>query len=119
MTEPYGKELILDIHECRSDRLDRKSVNKFMSALCTAIDMEPVKLYFWEAHEIQEPDHVRGLSACQFIRTSSVVVHTLDASRRVFINIFSCKDFSTTAARVVVRESFGGLVYNSREFERD
>lgn len=119
MTKPYGKELILDIYNCDASKLNRKNVNKFMSALCTAIDMEPVKLYFWEAHEIEEPDHVRGLSACQFIRTSSVTIHALDHDRRVFLNVFSCKEFDTNRVLAVTALTFGGTLRKATEIDRD
>ena len=115
----YGKELILDIHDCDPKALNLGTVQKFMSALCRAIDMEPVKLYYWEAHEHTEPDNVRGMSACQFIRTSSVTIHTLDANCRVYLNIFSCKDFDNHDALRVTAFAFGGTLMQMTEVIRD
>lgn len=41
---------------------------------------------------------LEGISAMQFIETSSVTVHCDDVGNRVFIDIFSCKDFDAEKA---------------------
>ena len=99
----YGKELILDIHDCDAKLFNRKDLTKFLVRLCDLIDMEREDLYFWDYEECEEekqkaPPHLRGTSAVQFIRTSDIVIHTLDDLKKVFLNIFSCKDFSDVEA---------------------
>jgi S-adenosylmethionine/arginine decarboxylase-like enzyme len=39
------------------------------------------------------PDHLKGISLVQFIKTSNITIHTLDTLKRVYLNIFSCKHF--------------------------
>ena len=119
----YGKELILDIHECDSSTFTRKSIRNFLKELCDLIEMERCKLIFWDdlgvAPEEQETEpHLKGTSAIQFIRTSNIVIHTLDILESVYLNIFSCKTFDTNVAKEFSQEWFRGKVTNSHVIER-
>ena len=107
--QPYGLELILDLHSCDSSRFTRGSIEEFFGELCELIDMERCDLHFWDdtgvpsEHQQTDPK-TKGTSAVQFILTSTIVVHTLDLLKAVYINIFSCKAFDTDkAARFAVR----------------
>ena len=40
----------------------------------------------------------KELALSQFILTSTIVIHTLDLMRAVYVNIFSCKEFDAEAA---------------------
>ncbi len=119
----YGVELILDIHSCDSSTFTRKSIRSFFKELCTLIDMERCKLIFWDdlgvTPEEQETEpHLKGTSAVQFIRTSNIVIHTLDILESVYLNIFSCKTFDTNVAKDFSQEWFKGKVVNSHVVER-
>lgn len=99
----YGKELILDLHHCDPTTFTRKSIENFFTELCKKIDMEKCELFFWDDHglppeECQTEPHLKGTSAVQFIMTSNITIHTLDIMKRVYLNIFSCKDFSHDVA---------------------
>jgi len=96
----YGKELIVDLHGCERLPITRKWLSEFFIALCDLIDMEREDLHFWDyegdrAGYDAAPDHLKGISAVQFIKTSNVTIHTVDKLGKVFLNIFSCKDFET------------------------
>ena len=119
----YGKELILDIHNCDSSTFTRKSIKEFFNELCTLIDMERCKLYFWDDRgvpmEEQETEpHLKGTSAIQFIRTSNITIHTLDLLANVYLNIFSCKEFDVNIAKKFTEEWFKGNIINSHVLER-
>src|SRR4051812_31734648 len=91
-TQYYGKELILDLHECDSSRFSRESLEQFFAELCDLIQMERCDLHFWDdvgvAPEEQQTDpKTKGTSAVQFILTSTIVVHTLDLTNAVYVNI--------------------------------
>jgi S-adenosylmethionine decarboxylase len=124
--DTYGKELILDLHDCKPDkdgRFTRGLIEVFMEELCDAIDMERHDLHFWdyegEEDEYQEaPTHLRGTSAIQFITTSNVTIHTLDDMRRVYLNIFSCKDFDAEVAKRKAVDMFGGKIVQAKEMNR-
>ncbi len=49
--------------------------------------------YFDKEDYDKAEDHVKGISAIQFIQTSSIVIHTLDVLKAVYLNVFSCKLF--------------------------
>lgn len=111
----YGKELILDLHKCNSQKFKRKTIKKFFIELCNLIDMQRAELYWWDdyglpANERQTEPHLKGTSAVQFIMTSNITIHTLDILKSVYLNIFSCKDFNATEAVEFSRKFFEGKV---------
>jgi len=119
----YGKELILDIHNCDESTFNRRSLKKYFKELCTIIDMEPCKLCWWDDYglplnEQQTLPHTKGTSAIQFILTSNITVHTLELLKNVYINIFSCKEFDEKLAENFTKEWFKGQVVKSTIIER-
>lgn len=121
----YGKELILDLHDCRVSAFTESKIEAFMIFLCDVIDMERAffpngdpMLFFWDEHDPEQPDHLIGVSAVQFIHTSNITIHTLDKLRTVYLNVFSCKDFDSRDAVKVARQFFGGEITNSLTVER-
>jgi len=119
----YGKELIIDLHDCDASTFDRKSIRKFFKELCTLIDMERCKLSWWDDYgvplEEQETEpHMKGTSAIQFIKTSTVTIHTLDLLQNAYVNIFSCKEFDVDVAQKFTKEWFKGEIVHSCVVER-
>lgn len=119
----YGKELILDIHDCNTSDFNRKGLTKFFESLCDFIDMERCLLTFWDYEgELEEyakaPAHLKGTTAVQFISTSNVTIHTLDEMKRVYLNIFSCKDFEPDAVVGFCVAWFNGTLVNKQEVDR-
>lgn len=114
----YGKELIIDLHDCNPAMFKRVILKKFFQELCELIDMERSKLTWWDDHKVplakrQTEPHLKGTSAVQFIMTSSITVHALDLLGQVYINIFSCKDFDRQKAAEFCRQFFGGRIVHS------
>ena len=104
MSEPYGKELILDLSECDITTLTRESIGRYFDELCELIDMQAEDRHFWDdeglpLEECQTNPKTCGVSAVQFILTSTIVLHSLTKLRKVYINIFSCKEFDCDKAR--------------------
>jgi S-adenosylmethionine/arginine decarboxylase-like enzyme len=100
---PYGHELILDLHDCDSGRFSRSDIEQFCTELCELINMERCDLHFWDdlgvpEEEQQKDPKTKGTSAVQFILTSTIVIHTLDLMKTVYVNIFSCKEFDSDEA---------------------
>jgi S-adenosylmethionine decarboxylase len=119
----YGKELILDIHNCDNITFNRDSIENYFIDLCELIDMVRCELYFWDDLETPEEDkqteaHTKGTSAIQFILTSNITIHTLDELNKVFINIFSCKDFDSIKVANFTENWFKGNIVNLRDIER-
>ncbi len=117
MAEPYGKELILDLSDCNVETFTRKSIGNYFDQLCELIDMQAEDRHFWDDEGLtpelcQTNPKTCGVSAVQFILTSTIVVHSLTKLGKVYINIFSCKDFDVDAAREFTIEWFDSKVYN-------
>ena len=113
----YGKELILDLHNCNPKKFSRKMIGKYFRELCDLIDMQRCELFWWDDYglpknERQTEPHLKGTSAVQFIMTSNITIHTLDILKNVYLNIFSCKDFDAKKATQFSREFFKGKVVN-------
>lgn len=119
----YGKELILDLHDCDSSTFTRESISKFFTTLCSLIDMEACDLHFWDdvgvpEEEQQTDPRTKGTSAIQFILTSNITIHTLDILKRVYLNVFSCKDFEEIAAIDFSIRWFKGTLVNHQVIDR-
>ncbi len=119
----YGKELIIDIHNCDSSTFTRTSIKNFFKQLCVKIDMVPEALYWWDDHGLvpelhQTEPHTKGTSAVQFILTSNITIHTLDMLGNVYLNVFSCKDFDTNLTIKFSEDWFKGKIVNSQVIER-
>lgn len=113
--ENYGKELIIDLHNCDVTVFNRKSLRCYFKKLCKLIDMKRDKLVFWDDSGVpkefkQTEAHTKGTSAVQFILTSNVTIHTLDELKSVYINIFSCKDFDDKMAAHFTKYFFDGEI---------
>ena len=119
----FGKELILDLHECNSSKFTRYFIKQFFVELCELIDMEPCKVTFWDYQNAPEdykkaPDHLKGTSAVQFISTSNITIHTLDKLNNVYLNIFSCKDFDTFKTTIFCKAYFDGMIVQQQVINR-
>jgi len=119
----YGKELILDLHDCDVKKFNRRSLRQYFKGLCERIDMTPHRLCWWDDARLPKIEHqtdpcTKGTSAVQFIMESNITVHTLELLAKIFVNIFSCKDFDARAAEAFTVEWFGGTVVSSHVIER-
>lgn len=100
----YGKEMIIDLHECNTDLMVQANLDKYFDQLCSLIAMKQVKRMYWiedegcDEGEYEANPHLQGVSAVQFIKTSNITVHTISGLGCVYINIFSCKDFDSKVA---------------------
>ena len=121
--DAYGKELILDLHNCSPTTFTREKIERYFIELCDLIDMERCDLHWWDDLHTPEDEketepHLVGTSAIQFIKTSNITIHTLDIMKRVYLNIFSCKDFDEHKASSFSAQWFRGEVVNSKAIER-
>ena len=114
----YGQEVLLDLHECDSNKFTRTDIERYCEELCELIDMERCDLHFWDDLGVPEDEQqtdpkTKGTSAVQFILTSTIVIHTLDLMKAVYINIFSCKEFDTDEAAKFTAKWFDSKDWNS------
>ncbi len=119
----YGKELILDIHNCDVSKFTRKSIKSYFIKLCDLIGMKRGSLHWWDYQGYPEeytkaPTHLKGISAIQFISTSNITIHTLDELKHIYINLFSCKEFNIEEVKDFSKEFFRGFIVHSQIVER-
>lgn len=119
----YGLELILDLHDCDVATFTRDSIERYCDALCKLIHMERGDLFFWDDEGVPEAEKqtdpkTKGISAVQFILTSSITIHTLDLLKAAYVNIFSCKGFNTGEAAAFTSRWFHSKHTSSRGTER-
>lgn len=119
----YGKELVLDLHECDALLFNRTDLEIYFVELCALIDMQRCDLHFWDdvgvpEEERQTEPHLKGTSAVQFMLTSNVTVHALDILKSLYVNIFSCKEFDSDAATRFTTEYFSGRLVNREDIVR-
>lgn len=127
----YGKELLLDLHYCKT-RFNRRNIRMFFRQLCIEIDMQAERICWWDDHGVpkelrQTRDHTKGTTAAmkmynkiniQFILTSNITIHTLDNLKSAYINIFSCKDFNAQDAMLFSEDYWKGKVVNFQTVDR-
>lgn len=124
--EDYGMELIMDLHDCDISKSNRKDIENFLEQLCKLIDIIRVYIHWWDYsgdkegydRDWKEHPHLVGTSVCQFISTSSIVIHTIDPFKKVFLNIFSCKTFDSKIAEDFAVKFFDGTVASSHTLIR-
>ncbi len=123
MRKNYGKELILDLHNCNPKKFNRETIKRYFRQVCDLIDMKRCKLVWWDDYGLpldkrQTAPHLKGTSAVQFIMTSNITIHTLDVLKNVYLNVFSCKDFDAIKAMKFSEKFFGGKAINFKVIDR-
>ena len=126
--KPFGKELVLDLHDCYEARFNRADLRRYFNELCDLINMEQCKLtwwdYFWWPGFIirlmkwDKKKRLFGTSAVQFIKTSNITIHIIDNMRHVYINVFSCKGFDEKMVADYTQCYFWGEIVNQTILER-
>jgi len=89
----FGLELVIDLHHCDPEKMTLPHLLEFLKRMIEISDMtahgDPV---VWDALESDEL-HIKGYSILQLIKTSSIVIHTMDKTQLICVNLFSCKPF--------------------------
>lgn len=119
----YGQELILDVHQCDVSKFNRADIDTFFAEVCSLTNMVQCERFWWDDFDVPEEErqtspHTTGTSAVQFILTSSIVIHTLDLLGKVYINIFTCKDFDPDIIAKYAETWFGGEIAARHFIER-
>lgn len=119
----YGKELVLDMHDCDPSLFTRGSIRSYFKQLCQMIEMRGEDQHFWDDYSLpleerQTEPRLKGTTAIQFMLTSNITIHTLDILRSVYINIFSCKEFDMRRASDFTASFFRAGEMSSRVLDR-
>jgi len=88
--EYFGKQLIISVYGCNDNIHSIEFWKPWFSELVDLIDMKAFgPLHIDEFGE----NELHGISALQFIYTSSIVMHNEKRNNGVHLDVFSCKDF--------------------------
>lgn len=103
----WGYHAMFDCSACDKDKVtDPDNIYNFITELVTNIDMvafgQPVIGHF----ATHDPDKA-GYSFVQMIETSNITGHFVDLTGDAYIDVFSCKPFSTTIIEDTIDKYFG------------
>jgi S-adenosylmethionine/arginine decarboxylase-like enzyme len=102
----WGKHLIIDMSAGDKVRVRcPEHICRFVDTLIETIGMKAYGAPLLE-HFAEHVPEAAGYSLVQLIETSAITGHFCDASGDAYIDIFSCKDFSSELAVEVVRAAF-------------
>lgn len=113
----WGTLATINLYECDKKKIrNKKEIKKFINGLCEKINMQaigtPIIKRFGK-------NNLKGYSAIQFIETSSIIIHFDEIENRAFIDIFSCKKFSTKKAEKFSKEFFKAKKSKNRTLIRE
>lgn len=114
-------ELIMDAR-CNNTQVlsDQRLLSLWMLRLCRVIKMTPVDEPVVKLFPPPASSKITGwgLSGVQFLAESSIVVHTYPEHSYIYLNLFSCKEFSAKAAIEFIVKTLGVTVKTSYLFKR-
>jgi S-adenosylmethionine/arginine decarboxylase-like enzyme len=109
--EYWGISSSIDLYECDLARMqDADAIREFVRLLCDRIKMrrygETQVVYFGD-----DP-RVRGFSMTQLIETSLISAHFADATRAIYLDVFSCAWYDPKDVAKFAEEYFGAARSN-------
>ncbi|TWT89813.1 S-adenosylmethionine decarboxylase proenzyme [Pseudobythopirellula maris] len=111
----YGQHLIATALGCNESILSIETMSEFLKTMADEIDMvrfgEPIVARFGGGIET-------GISGVQLIETSAIVIHTNDAHRDLYLDVFSCKAFEQSTVERVLDEYLSPTTTTSEVFYR-
>ena len=92
----WGQHLVLDAKNCNPEKIrDADHIKEFAKTLVKAIDM---KAYGDPQIVMFGTGRVKGYTLVQLIETSNITCHFAEEDNSVYLDLFSCKSFSTNKA---------------------
>lgn len=109
----WGKHAIVDASNCDLEAIKNiRLIEDFINELIEKSNMTKWGELFWmdlkETDNIGDKDftEVAGISCCQFITTSNITCHFANNSKSMYLDFFSCKDFSEETVILLVNKYF-------------
>lgn len=111
--KPYGYSLHMSLADGDVGKFNRKGIRRYFRELCVLIGMKRCKLVWWDdvgvpEEEQQIAEHTKGTSAVQFILTSGIMIHTLVLTGKVYVDMFTCKEYDEDKAKEFTADYFNG-----------
>ncbi len=115
---PYwGLSSCIDLYECDLSLMqDASAIKRFVVELCERIGMRR----YGETQVVNFGDEPRvaGFSMTQLIETSLISAHFADASRAIYLDVFSCAPYDPQAVAAYARDYFKAQRFNLQSVER-
>ena len=116
---PWGWHLIVDAADCDRSLITMKThIENFAKTMVKEIDMvaygDPIIEHFADHDEDKA-----GFTLVQLIETSNITAHFCNKSGDAYIDVFSCKPFSSMVAMDVIQNFFHPKATVSRVIHRD
>lgn len=122
----WGKHAIVDASNCDLEAIKNiRLIQDFINELIEKSNMTKWGELFWmdlkETDNIGDKDftEVAGISCCQFITTSNITCHFANNSKSMYLDFFSCKDFSEETVILLVNKYFKPKKIKIRCIDRD
>lgn len=116
-TEYWGLSSCIDLYECDLGLMqDSEVIREFVKALCDRIKMRR----YGETQVVHFGDdpRVTGFSMMQLIETSLISAHFADASRAIYLDVFSCAPYDPEDVANFALGYFKGRRYSLHTVER-
>jgi len=115
----WGQHLIVDMSGCnRTAVTDKETIRTFCSELVEKIDMVPYGEPVIE-HFAKHDPHASGHTLVQLIETSNITAHFVDNTGDIYLDVFSCKDFSKEDVLEVCYKIFSPSELHTMTLNRD
>lgn len=102
----YGKELLLTLIDCNPKTLrSKRKIVAFTAQMCRVIGMKPYGKPFVGRFGLGR-DFTAGYSMVQLIETSSITGHFGELWNRIYLDIFSCKEYDEKKAAAFAKKYF-------------
>lgn len=115
--EYWGVSTCIDLYDCDLALMQNaEAIREFVVQLCDRIKMrrygETQVVFFGD-----EP-RVQGFSMTQLIETSLISAHFADASRAIYLDVFSCAPYSSEETAKFAAEYFKAARYQFQVVHR-
>ena len=107
---PWGLTVSVDLKNCNLNKMiDAEYIKQFVKDLSEIIDMKR----FGDTTVVNfgTDERVSGFSMTQLIETSLISAHFANASKAIYLDVFSCKAFPPYKVAEFAKEKFGALEY--------
>ncbi len=109
--KPWGLTVSIDLKNCNKNKMiDAEYIKQFVKDLCELIEMKR----FGETTVVNfgTEERVAGFSMTQLIETSLISAHFANASRAIYLDVFSCKTFPPYQVAEFAKERFESSDYS-------
>jgi S-adenosylmethionine/arginine decarboxylase-like enzyme len=110
-TEYWGVSTSVDLYECNLELMQNAdAIREFVIALCDRIKMRrygDTQVVFFG-----DDPRVQGFSMTQLIETSLISAHFADASRAIYLDVFSCAPYDSEDTAKFAADYFKAAIVN-------